>query len=312
MVILSGRNNWIAAVGAIAVLAGCSRGSGVGAPNSDATSPGGPSKLDAYTSAYNILVGANSGLQGDFDEYERAQITGPEPMPGNVHLIEGWLNTGRDKLAAARAMPGGGEADLDSAADHLLPPLNTLLAHRSGLNTYYESGAWRDDKLARGKREDVVLVSQYKAVLAAMTRFDAAMSHARDARQLAELDQLKRSGDMVGYQSELALRQARDLLHCFQSNEDLQNPAALKLADTRAAELQKTLEAQHAVVSKAQSSGVSDPQARGRLSTWGITGDNLARVLAAYRELRAGGGLKSYDEMVEQYNETVQAVNFSI
>ncbi len=133
--------------------------------------PGGDdqAKLNAYTDGYNIVIG-EFGLKQQLDDYQKAGINGAHPMPQAVYLTGGWLDQARAKLQAARAMPGGGLADVDTAADRFLPALQQVLTHEGSLNGYYQSKAWRDDGLARGKREDPLLVGEFRTAFATAAR----------------------------------------------------------------------------------------------------------------------------------------------
>ena len=294
--------------GLLVLLAACSRSSG-GSP----LAPGGEdqAKLNAYTEGYNIMVG-EFGLKQQLDDYQKAGINGPHPTPETVYLTGGWLDQARAKLQAARAMPGGGLADADAAADRFLPALQQVLTHEASLNGYYQSKAWRDDGLARGKREDPVLVGEFHTAFATAAPLDAALTRARDTRERAQLAALKASGNAVAYQSQLALSQARGLVQSFHNQADLHDPTKLAAANATAATLEKTLVDQHAAVAKAKA-GLNPGSIDGfRVDSCGRAGDDLDRLLGAYRDLKAGGGAKAYQSMVAAFNSAVSGVNVTI
>ena len=292
----------LAALTAI-VLVGCSRGGGV-------TLGGGgdKAKLNAYTDGYNTVIG-EVGLKQQFDAYEKAGIGGPHPEPQFVFLGGGWLDQARAKLQSARALPGGGLAAADAAADRFLPALQRVLAHEAALNSYYQSKAWRDDGLSKGKREDPILVSEFKTAFALAVPLDAALTKARDAREQAQLDQLKHSGNPVAYESQLALSQARTLVNGFKSEADLHDPAKLAAGDAHAAELERTLADQHAAVSKAKANLTPGTVDGWRVDSCGRAGDDMDKLLGAYRDLKAGGGAAAYQTMIASFNSAVSGLN---
>ncbi len=294
--------------GLLVLLAGCDRGGG-GSPL--VVGGGDQAKLNAYTEGYNIVIG-EFGLRQQLDAYQKAGINGAHPMPQAVYLTGGWLDQARAKLQAARAMQGGGLADVDAAADRFLPALQQVLTHEASLNGYYQSKAWRDDGLARGKREDPQLVSEFRTAFATAAPLDTALTRARDTRKRAQLAALKASGNAVAYQSQLALSQARILVQSFQSEADLHDPAKLASANAAAATLEKTLAGQHAAVAKAKA-GLNPGSIDGfRVDSCGRAGDDLDRMLGSYRDLKAGGGAQAYQAMIVAFNSAVSGVNVTI
>ena len=285
---------------------GCSRqGGGVAATD------GVQGKLNAYTEGYNVVIGT-FGVKEQFDQYEKAGIGGEHPEPELVSLNGGWLEQARSKLVAARAMTAPGLGEADAAADRFIPALQKVMAHEATLNSYYTSKAWRDDGLARGRREDPGLVADFRRASALAEPLDAALTKARDVREQAELQDAKNRGDTVGYETERALHEGRALVQSFSSEADLADRHSLSAADVRAAALEKTLVDQHAAVAKAkQTVNASGPDGW-RVDSYGRAGDDLDSLLGAYRDLKAGGGAASYQAMVAAFNSAVSGTNATI
>jgi hypothetical protein len=300
------RRGTAAAAMAAGLLAGCSgSGGGAGAPLAGGD---GQAKLNAYTEAYNNVVGP-FGLKQQLDSYNQA-LHGSNPLPEAVSLNGGWLNQAREGLQKARAMPGGDLADADQATDRFLPTLDKLLAEEASLNGYYATKAYKDDDMARGRREEPALLADFHEAMAAAAPLDAALTQARDARQRTELARLKRSGPADAYLTELALSQARALTSGVHSEADLHDPAKIAARDRIAKALQQTLADQHAAVAAAKAR--PDAAQNYPLDAHGRAGDDLNKVLAGWRDLKTGGGAASYNAMVQAFNSAVEDENSAV
>lgn len=304
----------MAAAAALVATTGCERSGGV----SDTLSGGrsAQAKLNAYTKGYNVVIGTY-GLRAALENYERGHIMDPKPEPEYVILSNGRLDEARSELKAAHAMPAAGLGDVDAAANRFIPDLDKVMAHATELNSYYTSKAWRDDGLARGRREDPVLVSEFHKAIAEGDVLEAALDKARDQREAAELNRLKTSGDLLGYDTKLAISQARVLASGFNSEASLHDPQKIAQADLRAVDLQKTLADQHAQVikAKAKSGGAASGSvgiADFRVDTFGRASDELDEMLGHYRDLKAGGGLDAYNAMISTLNSAIGDANAAV
>ena len=300
------RQSFSAALVLAAALSACNRGGAL--PPGSAESQ---NKLNAYTEGYNVVIG-QFGLKEQFDQYEHAGIGGPRPEPGFVSLNGGWLQEARSRLVAARAMSSGNLRDADAAADRFIPALERVMAHEATLNSYYASKSWREDGLARGRREDPVLVSEFKTAFILAEPLDAALTRARDVGEQARLEEMKGHGDTVGYETHLALNQARKLVQSFSSEADLRDPRTLASADAKAAALSRILIDQHAAVAKAKLSVDAAGPDGWRVDSAGRAGDDLDSLLGSYRDLKAGGGTSSYQAMIASFNSAVSGTNATI
>lgn len=299
----------------LAVMAACGRQAGgagalLGQHSADRA------KLNAYTEGYNVVLG-NFGLRTQVENYARGHIAGPSPEPDYVILNNGWLEQARTQLKAGRAMAAGSLGEVDTAADRFIPALDKVMAHETELSSYYTSKAWRDDGLARGKREDPILMAEFQTALREGDRFEVAMTKARDAREAAELSRLKNSRDDLGYDTALALHQARALVRAFGSEAALHDPKRMAAADAQAPDLQKTLADQHAQIAKAKakrggSASGSIGMADFRVDALGRASDALDGMLGHYRDLKAGGGVNAYNAMVSSFNEAIGDSNSAV
>lgn len=293
-----------AALAAAIALAACDR-SGRLAAAAGGADPA-QAKLNAYTEGYNVVLG-EFGLGEEYQSYLKADIAGPQPEPERAYMTGGWLNQAQEKLHAGRALPTSGLQAVDAAADAFIPALDKVVAHEAALKSYYASKTYKDDGLARGRREDPMLRAEFTTALAAGDRFNAVLTQARDARERQELDRLKRSGDMLMYDMKLSLAQARALTETFGSQADLTSPAKRAQADAHAAALQATLSDLHAQIAKAKPK-MQGPDAW-RVDSFDRASQSLDTLTGAYRDLKGGGGVEAYKAMLQAFNSAVSSVN---
>ncbi len=260
-------------------------------------------KLSAYTEGYNKLLDT-FGLQQTAEAYTKQDI--PNQSPSDTIVVNtGWLEQGVTLLRAARAKAGG-PADLDKAGDALIGALDTALKRLNGLNVYYESKAYREDGLARGKKEDAAMKAEFQAAFTAMEQLGAIIDRERQAVTTAELSALKAKGDMLGYNTKLALQQAASLVALFKGPNDINNAAVFAEADKQLATLEKTLAAQRDELAKAKAAvkagdhvDVNYELVNGRLNTF----------VGGYRELRGSHKPEDYNRLVDQYNDAIGDAN---
>lgn len=296
-----------ATVAAALALAGCHQAARVGGALA-AASPE-QAKINAYTEGYNVVLG-DFGLAEEYQSYLKAGIGGPQPQPEYAYMTGGWLNQAQDKLHAGRAIAASGLGDVDAAADAFIPALDKVMAHEASLKSYYASKAYKDDGLARGRREDPVLVGEFKTAMAAGDRFDAVLTKAREAREQAELRQLKAAGDTLAYDMRLSLMQSRALTQTFHSQADLADPAKRAAAEARAQALQATLTDLHAQVAKVK--GRAQGADQWRVDSFDRAASSLDTLLGAYRDLKGGGGASAYNAMIQAYNSAISSVNATL
>ncbi|WP_234708977.1 DUF3829 domain-containing protein [Rhizobium rhizogenes] len=202
-------------------------------------------KLNDYVLAYNDLIG-DSGLLAQYQAYENANISKSTTSDNITEVSKGSLEQSADKLKAVRGAKGDAPTELDTAADKLISALGQVVPRLSGLDVYYTSKAYMEDGLARGKREDPLMLADFQAAAAALEEFHQRMQEELDRREQAELAKIKERGDMPVYQTRLALSQARQLVDLLNSSEDPGEPALQRQIDTKIVELEKTLEDQRA------------------------------------------------------------------
>jgi len=294
-----------ALLAATLILGGCDKLPGGKAANGVAVSakdPAAMAKLGAYTEGFNKLVDT-FGLPETADDYVKADI--PRQSTQDVIVVsDGWIEQALDKLKSARAMPGGSKA-VDQAADTLIADLDKVLARLRPLRIYYDSKAYRDDGLARGKTEDPLMKAEFQTALTDMQAFSDALKAERRQHVASELKALKARGDMVGYHSKLALQQSESLIDLFKSPKDFSDPATLAKGDAIVAELDKTLADQRKAYDEAkakagaQQIGPAPQIAAGQLTT----------MIGNYRDLKRSHKVEDFNMMLTNYNSAVELLN---
>ena len=304
----------IAALSAMALLlAGCGKGTTTGNTSTAAASEATPAgadadrqvgtKISAYTEGYNKLI-ETFGLTETARRYMDEKIAGKSPTD-SISITDGWVDQALAKLKAARAMPGATPA-LDRSADALIAALDKVMARLGPLNTYYDSKAYKDDALARGKREDPLMVAEFRAALAEADRFDTALSAARRARLDGELSRLKAAGNTLGYNTKLELKQAEDLLALFPDPAAVKNPATYGRADAIVASLEKLLAEQRTVYDAAKAKAAPTDQPDSGHSS---VVDNLTSMIGDYRDLRQSKDPSDLNNVIEEFNRAIDSAN---
>ena len=200
-------------------------------------------------------------------------------------------------------MPGGSKA-VDQAADTLIADLDKVLARLRPLQVYYDSKAYREDGLARGKSEDPLMKAEFQTALADMDAFSEALKAERNKHLAVELTALKARGDLLAYNSKLALQQSESLVDLFKSPEDLSDPATLAKGDAIVAQLETTLADQRKAYAeaKAKTGGQIGP-------TRQIAADQLTSMIGNYRDLKQSRSAEDFNMMQRNYNSAVELLN---
>jgi hypothetical protein len=292
------------AVAMALILGGCDKlpgGKSADGITASAKDPAAMAKVSAYTQGFNKLVGT-SGLVETADAYAESDIA-HQSAQDLIIVSDGWIEQALDALKSARAMPGGSKA-VDQAADALIADLDKVLARLRPLKVYYDSKAYRDDGLARGKAEDPLMKAEFQAALSDMDAFSEALKAERNKHLALELTALKARGDLLGYNSKLALQQSESLVDLFKSPEDFSDPATLAKGDAIVVQLEKTLADQRKAYTeaKAKTGGQIGP-------TRQIAADQLTSMIGSYRDLKRTRSAEDFNMMQNNYNSAVELLN---
>jgi hypothetical protein len=250
-------------------------------------------KLDDYIDAHNKLVGT-FGFQEKADNYRKADVAHASPS-GFFNVDDGWIGQGVDKLKSARAMSGGA-GDLDAAADALIASMGKVRTHLADLGTYYSSKKYLDDKLARGKKEDPQMLAELDTAQKDFETFNALLDRETDKRDQVQLDKLKGSGNLLKYNTKLALMHAKKLADLFNTPEDLKNPATITRGDVEVPIIEQAIADAHQAAGKA---GKSDPS--------GLS--SLTSMIGSYRSFKQGHSASDAESLMREYNQAVDSAN---
>jgi len=295
----------LAGLFALAACGGAGSGGGNGADVAAATSPDAAAKVSAYTEAYNALIDT-FGLPRTADEYKAEKIAGRSPSD-DISISQGWIEAAEGKLKAARALPGT-LGTLDAKAEALDNALLKVLARLGPLYGYYNTKAYRQDALKRGKAEDAAMTAEFDAALKAMEDFNDTLVKQRRAGVDAELAKYKAAGDMVGYNNKQAMQQAEDLVMLFNKPEDLKDPEVFAKADVLAGSLEKLLTDQQKAIAEAKPKA-AEPLRKSQLGVYSLVSDMLGTMIGQYRQLKQSHSGNDMKMMVDSYNNAVGMAN---
>lgn len=253
---------------------------------------GASSQLDAYISAHNRLVGT-FGFYERAAKYRDADIAHAS-TDGQFLVDEGWIGKGIEDLKSARAMSGA-PADLNAAADALIGSMTKVRTHLADLAPYYTSKAYMDDKLARGRREDPQMLAEINAADADLTRFSAMIDRDMNMRETATLATLKAKGDLLAYNTRLAMFHANTLITRFTASKG-PDAALFQRADAEVAIIEKAIADAHAQAAKPGEKNPSELQF-------------LSSMLSSYRSFKKDRRPADADMMMGSYNHAVEAAN---
>ena len=258
-------------------------------------------KLNAYTAGYNKLIGT-FGLPETQERYFKANIPARKATD-SVSITDGWVDQGLEQFKQGRALPAGGLEALDTAADQLITPLDKLVTQLKALDVYYSSKAYKDDNLAKGKAQDAELRQLFTSTTAALKNFNTALGVEQKKRGAEALASLKASGDMLSYDTQLALQKGEELISVFTDEADIGNPAKYQQADALVATLEATLADQRTQYNAAKAKKPAPDY--GHESANG----SLVSLVGAYREMKQSKKASDYNSMVKYYNSAVESGN---
>ena len=259
------------------------------------------SKLNAYTDVYNNLIGT-FGLSETRESYFDKNII-KRNASDSLSITDGWLEGPLESLKKARALPSGGNDVLEAPADALIAALDKLVTQLKDLKVYYASKAYKNDNLSRGKAEDPVLRANFEATTAALKTFNSALGVEQKKSDAQLLAKLKASGNLVAYNTKLAIGQGEELVSLFGGTADIKNAAKYVQGDALVAELEKTLAQQREQFAAAK--GKETQPDSGHEST----ASNLVSLVGAYRDMKQSRKAEDFNGMVKEYNRAVESAN---
>ena len=257
--------------------------------------------MNAYTDAYNKLIGT-FGLPETYERYLKDNIP-KRTATDSISITDGWVEIALDQFKKGRALTSSGQETLDQSADQLIGALDKLVVQLKALNIYYESKTYKNDNLARGKSEDASLRTHFEASMSAMKSFNEVLSQEQKKRNTEMLARLKASGDLLGYNSKLALGQGEELVSLFHTENDIKSAAKYTQGDALVAELEKTLTAQRELYAAAKGKEPRPDSGHESMAS------NLVSLVGAYRDMKQSKKAEDYNDMIKEYNRAVESAN---
>ncbi len=264
-----------------------------------------PAKLNHYIKGFNFLVGT-FGLNAQSRLYTAQQIS-RKSVNDPVNISDGWLDQGDDELKQGYAMPGATTQDLDAAASAMTAILDRLVERLKGLESYYASRGQIEDNFARGKREDPLVLADFRAALTALQPLSDSLDAAIEQRDMAHIAALKAEGDLIGYDGRLALLKAKRLVDLFHNAQNIHKPEVVAQGDSLAAEILAALSDENTALSTAKAA--DDKSHSLRNSNYGMAAERLQTLVGAYRDMKRTGNVWGAQMMLGAYNSAVEEIN---
>lgn len=294
----------VALAGALLILSGCGKnappvaGTPAAVTTPEAAAPSAESatssKFNAYTEGYNKLIDENWGVRAMFNDHREKNIAKANPgdeinFPENMTTLELAIS----KLKQGRAISAA-QADAraaDATVDALLVPAAALLAQWKALTPYFETRAYRADKLAKYKAAETDLNHNYDATLAAIDAFDAVLTAHQRSQSVARAEAFKKAGNMPLYHATNTMR----LAELFVS-------AAMKKKTDQADKLLPELEASLSALGTAQQAMPADAPNRTELEQ---VFHYIGSMLGDYRDFQQSHDDSEMKSIVSDYNNAV-------
>lgn len=254
-------------------------------------------KFGHYTEGFNKLIDDSWGVSDKYQDYVEADIPGAQAsgsinFPENISQLEGALT----ELKEGRALNGGRQsAETDAAVDALIPQIEALLTQWRTLTPYYESKAYRDDGLAKGKAAHPALMAAYKGVLDGIKSLDAALTKHLRARDAARIEAYKKSGNTAAYTVLNAMQQA-----------DLFSSAVIDKNAAEADRLLPVLVAANTALHQTHQTAAADD---GNKVEYDLISGYIDSMIGDYRDLKQEESDSDRENIVDNYNRAVEQLN---
>ncbi|WP_428154531.1 DUF3829 domain-containing protein [Brevundimonas sp.] len=279
---------------------GDAKGGADGKPQSVSAATGNEAtqqKQGLYTEGFNKLIDEHWGVPENFDSYQKLDIpnastTSSISFPENITTLE----TAIEKLKEGKALAGGNQSRrTDAAVDKLLPQLEALLAQWKTLDPYYESRAYREDGLAKGKAAHAALMTAYQGAIAGIGELDAALSEYQRASNAAKIEALTKSG----HPAEASLIDAMQKADHFTTAVIEDNPA----------EADRLLPEFVAAAAKLRTAEAGLPADDENKSEFGSIAGYVDSMIGSWRDYKQSKSDYERESIVDDYNRAIDRMN---
>lgn len=232
-----------------------------------------------------------------YERYQRLNIpaasaTADLNFPSNVALFERAIG----KIKEGRAINGGkGTEAADAAADKVIAAGDALIAKWKELEPYYQSKAYREDALAKGKAAHAELIAAYDGLVAGVDELDTVLTEQGRAMNAQRIADLRKSGNDNAANLIDAAAQAEMLVSHALTDKITEADAGLANLEAAIAKARTTQEA------------MSDGDIN--KSHYDMTLDALTDIVGAFRNLKQSPSEANQQAVLRAYNESVTAMN---
>jgi len=133
------------------------------------------------------------------------------------------------------------------------------------------------------------------------------LKRVRKVRTDAELAEMKKQGNTLGYSTKLALQKSEELIDLFHGPEDIKNTALVARGDALVAEIEKALADQRAAYATAKAAAKTPIEAPS--GSYVSAESSLTRMVGYYRDLKQNPGPGPAESMVDSYNQAIDSAN---
>jgi hypothetical protein len=268
--------------------------------------------LSNYITAHNKFAsdkpidpeGINDGsLEGAMAQYQyNAEKYSAEDIPQVSIAVSNYFELGLDALEqGVKAMEGGAQRPVDKAAAALLPKAKALQAKATEIKVYYDSKKFLDDNFVKAKAEHPGFLALWKETVALNETLAVEVSRENDLRDIELAKELKAKGDLLSYNSTMAMTESKGLVRIINSGDF--DEALIKTADAKVTEIEAILldyKAQEKIAEKA-SKLPNDFHAKLQAELNGMIGEyRTAKTVTEAQERD-----RALEKAVKHYNEAV-------
>jgi exonuclease VII small subunit len=281
-------------------LAACGQGEGKDRAPSVAAASGSETtqqKLNLYTDGFNDLIDDTWGVPHYFAEYQELDIPNASPsgsisFPENITHIERALA----KLKEGKALAASSQSEkADAAVDKLIPQLEALLVQWRALDSYYESRAYREDALAKGKAANAPLMAAYQGAEAGIKELDSALSEYQRAGNAAKMAALTKGGHLAEASLIDAMQKADHFTTAVMDDDTAEADRLLPEFEAAAAKLRQ-----------AEAGLASDAENKVEFT---LIAGYLDSMIGSWRDYKQDGSDSERESIVDRYNSAIEQMN---
>ena len=260
---------------------------------------------NTYVRVYNLMIDDNRSWAAIYKSYRALNVNGKSHSESSFYGSPDTLAGQIKDLKAARTT-GSGDAGMDTAVDGVIAAGEKLLAVWEPMASYYKSKGFLEDKWAKAREADEGMTTGFTTLLARIGGLDVELERVQEARRLEQMAAMKANGNMMGYHTQASLGAAKQFVNALDKVEGLKNKEAVAQADTRATELQTSLEALSKAVSEAKAAA---PEGKEPNSGYMNVHNNLQEAIGQWRVFKQSRSEMTWNNIISNYNRAIGTAN---